>query len=70
MFEFFDQIVGFFEYLWSMVINLITMMFTTIQLLVEAQTMFPSIYAYFPTIFTTGFTIVAALAFIKFILAR
>lgn len=70
MWEFFDRIVGFFEMIVDLVVNLFNSLMTFFQMLLQMSFVQGSLALYFPPIIVTSFIVVTAVFAIKLIVGR
>lgn len=70
MFEFFDQIIGFLETIWTLVSNFVN----SLVMILETVIMVPSVVAemafFLPAVIFTGVTVTISFGIIKFLLGR
>lgn len=70
MFDFFDKIIGFFETIWTLVLNLIDMLFTFIGVLLNVVTL-PAILTFIvPGVIGTSLVVIFSFAIIKLVVNR
>ena len=70
MFDFFNQVLGFFEAIWEFFLQLLDTLLVSIQLLGQAIVFPIELVGFLPALFGTGLLITIAICVIKFILGR
>lgn len=70
MFEFFDQIVGFIETIWTVVINLINSLITAFSTLLVVISFPVTVMPFLPAILFTSLSVCIGIGVLKFVLGR
>ncbi len=70
MFDFFNQIVGFFEMIGTMIVNFVNSLIMILGTVVQIPTIVAEMAFFLPAIIFTGVSITIAFAVIKFIVGR
>lgn len=70
MFDFFDQVLGFFEILFSAIKHIFTSLFYLLELVISGASVQGYITPLVPSIIGLSFTIVMAVAIVKLIVGR
>lgn len=70
MFEFFDRVVGFFEMIIDLVVNVFNSLTTFFQVLLQTTSVQYQLGLYLPPILVTSYIIVTAVFVIKLIVGR
>lgn len=70
MFDFFDKIIGFFETIWNVVLNLINTLITAISTLNVIIQLPTFLVPFLPSIILTGVITVVGFATVKFLIGR
>lgn len=70
MFDFFDKIIGFFETIWNVVLNLINTLITAISTLNVIIQLPAFLVPFLPSVILTGVLTVIGFATVKFLIGR
>lgn len=70
MFEFFDQVVGFFEVIWTMIQNFINSLIMILGTVVAIPGVIAELAFFLPAVIFTGVTVTISFAVVKFLIGR
>lgn len=70
MLSFFDQIIGFFVTIWTLISNFVQMLVTFIDVVAQSILVPHNLMVYLPPIIGTAVLIVVAVSIVKLILGR
>lgn len=70
MFDFFDKIIGFFEMIWTLVVNLVNSLLMLLGTIVNIPVVIGVLSMYLPAVIFTGVMVTISFAVIKLIVGR
>lgn len=70
MFDFFDKIIGFFETIWDVVLNLVDGLITALEVLANMIAFPVVLYPILPAFLVSAVSITIAIGAVKFIIGR
>ncbi len=70
MFDFFDKIIGFFEMIWTLVVNLVNSLLMLLGTIVNIPVVIGVLAMYLPAVIFTGVMVTISFAVIKLIVGR
>lgn len=70
MFEFFDKIIGFFEMIWTLVVNLVNSLLMLLGTIVNIPVVIGALSVYLPAVIFSGVMVTVSFGVIKLIVGR
>lgn len=70
MFDFFDKVIGFFETIWDVVLNLVDGLITALEVLANMIAFPVVLYPILPAFLVSAVSITIAIGAVKFIIGR
>lgn len=70
MFDFFDKIIGFFETIWNVVLNIVDGLITALEVLANMIAFPVVLYPILPAFLVSAVSITIAIGAVKFIIGR
>ncbi len=70
MFEFFSQVIGFFQTIFAMIVNICTSLLTLFYTLQIGSSFTGAVLSFFPAVIAASMTAVVAISVVKLIIGR
>ena len=70
MFDFFDKIVGFFEMIWNLIVNLVNSLLMILGTIVQIPLIVNNWALFLPSVIYAGVLITISFAVVKFVVGR
>ncbi|MBE6767500.1 MAG: hypothetical protein E7549_01140 [Ruminococcaceae bacterium] len=70
MFEFFSQVIGFFQTIFAMIVNICTSLLTLFYTLQIGSSFIGAVLSFFPAVIAASMTAVVAISVVKLIIGR